>query len=69
MERLKSAFFRISCGMEAVALIYFLSNQLYEIPAFIASKWVLTLFYFTIEYIIVKHKEKLNSIAARDYEQ
>ena len=55
--------------MEAVALIYFLSNRLYKIPAFIASKWVLTLFYFAIEYIIVKHKEKLNSTAARDYEK
>ena len=68
MELFKTVFFRTSCLLEGSVLFYFVSNNMYEIPAFIVVKWVLTLFFFSIEYLIVKHKEKLNADGSREYE-
>ena len=48
MERLKSTYFSVGIIMECIALVYFIVNQEYTLPAFIVVKWVISLFYFLI---------------------
>lgn len=56
MSIFKNVYFRISLISEVSVLPYFLYNEIYLVPLFIAAKWAAVLFNFIVEKIIAENK-------------
>lgn len=65
-NNLSSIFFRISCIMEAVAIIAFTMTEIYAVPAFIIAKWVIVIFNYLIDKILFERYRKRNWSASEN---
>ena len=60
MSIFKNLYFRIGLISEASVLPYFVYNEMYQVPMFIACKWLVVLMYYPLEKLI-KNKDRMQN--------